>query len=404
MSNEESLSGKKVVIGLTGRTDSAVAALLLKKQGMTVIGISLVQAQNEMFKEEKFTPICHITELEKVKELCNKLNITFYASDSQARFRCDVIDPLVSARLVGESNNSCFDCNKMRIKVLYEKMKKLKADYIATGHYCKVQKNLNSSQYFIHTNNDAESDQSHLLSGIEAKYLKHLILPLGELKRSEVEKIAHKFALPVVVPEQKKNFCFEEVDSYYDFAKKQVPKSLIKEGQFQSIYTELYHGDHEGILKYKISQKDLPLKGLNQSDPNYEIIEYDFVSGLIKLGTAEELTHEGFQIVYLKLGLGLDRTRPLACYIKNKNQEILAEANLYFKTNDTALIDCKEPIYPLVRNQSFIIYDKNTRNAKIIGVGKVGITGKFKLIDRASEFRSSEGNEEIQKTPKVFKF
>ena len=76
---------------------------------------------------------------------------------------------------------------------MYQKMKKLNADYIATGHFCKVHRNLDSDEFFVHSNNDHDSDQSYLLSNIEEQYLKHLILPLGELRSSEILKISQKF-------------------------------------------------------------------------------------------------------------------------------------------------------------------------------------------------------------------
>lgn len=401
---EEDYSGKKVVIGLTGRVDSAVAALLLKKQGMDVIGVSIVTCSDDQFEQKSLAPICHVQDLDKVKKVCEKINIPFYATDAKAQFNNDVVDPLVSARLMAQSNNTCFHCTKMRIQILYEKMKKLGADYISTGHYCKVQKNLNSAQYFIHSNNDPQSDQSYLLSDVEGKYLKHLILPLGELRNTEVLKIAQKFSLPVNLEKEEKNFCFTEVDSYIDLAKTRVPKSLMKEGQFQNVYSELYHGDHEGIINYQLGQKELPLKGVNPADGELEIISYDFVTGLIKIGSSDHLTHEGFQMVHLKLGAGLDQTRPLNCFLKSKNLKNPLKAKLFFKNNNTALIECAEQIYPLIKDESFVVFDKDTRNAKVIGMGNVGIVGKFELLDRAYEFRNAESEEEVEKSSKLFKF
>lgn len=402
-------SGKKVVVGLTGRLDSAVAALLLKKQGMDVVGVAIVTTSNDLYRSVEDMPKCHLLNLDEIKQLCAKLNIPFFAADGKSQFDSEVLDPLIARRLSADANNSCFDCNKMRIKILYEKMKKLNADFFATGHYCKVQKNLNSSQYFIHANNDIESDQSYLLAGIEGKYLKHLILPLGELRKQEVEKIAKRFGIMAAPSRDEVNFCYRTANSYLNIAKGKVPKSLVKEGQIQNAETELYHGDHEGVLNYHLGQRDLDFKGIGPADKDLEVVGYDFVSGLLRIGQRSRLEHSGFQLVNLKLGKGLDRTRPMMCFLKSKNSKEYYKSNLFFKNNNSALIEVEESLYPLIHMESFVIFDRNTRNAKIIGVGSVGNIGDFILLDRAEEFRgnapddSGDGERSVRYS-KIFKF
>lgn len=402
--DRDDYSGKRVVIGLTGRLDSAVAALLLKKQGMKVLGVGIVTSSNDQFKTPELAPKCHLLDLEQIKAFCEKINIPFFATDAKSQFDSDVMDALVARKLVADANNSCFDCTKMRIHILYEKMKKLKAEYISTGHYCKIHKNLNSSQYFVHANNDIESDQSYLLAGLSGEYLKHLILPLGELKKTEVQKIAKKFGLDVAASRDETNFCFKNPDSYMDVARARVPKSMMKQGQIQNIETELFHGDHDGILSFYLGQRDLTFKGLSPAEKDLEVVGYDFVSGLLKIGAATRLEHSGFQIVYLKLGNGLDKTRPMRCFLKSKNSKDYIKCGLYFKNNKTAMIECEDKIYPLIHSESFVIFDKNTRNAKVIGLGSVGNIGDFSLLDRALEFRSSEDGEEVVSSSNLFKF
>lgn len=397
--------GKKVVVGLTGRVASCVTALLLKKQGMNVIGVSIVTNSNDSFDSEDDYPKCHINNLDSVKKFCDDLKIPFYATDAKSEYDSKVIDPLVSNRLSAKANTSCFNCTRLRIKILYEKMIKLDADYISTGHFCKVHKNLNSEDYFIHSNNDPDSDQSFLLASIEGKYLKHLLLPLGELKKTEVDKIAQKFSLQALPSKDFKGFCFKKTSSYIRFARERVPKSMIQDGQVLNVDTDLFHGEHEGVLNHYTTEKDLNFKGLLPSDQETQIIGYDFVSGLIKIGSSKHLTHSGFQIVQLKFGSGLDRKRPIQCYLKNKYCSDYVKCNLFFKNNDSALIECDEQFYPLIQGESFVLFDRNTRNAKVIGYGTLGNIGDFELIDRVSEFRAhGEDDEAIKVEIESFKF
>ena len=145
---------------------------------------------------------------------------------------------------------------------------------------------------------------------------------------------------------------------------------------------------------------------MSAAEAELEIVSYNFVNGLIVVGDKSHLTYNAFQIVYLNLGEGLDKSRPMSCFIKNKYSTAFHKCNLYFKNNDSALIEIDGSLYPLIEAESFVIFDRCTRNAKVIGMGSTGNIGDFKLIDRAEEFRSSESEEEIKVSTRsgMFKF
>ncbi len=395
--NKLNSSGKKVVIGLTGKAASCVAAILLKKQGLDVIGVSIVTNSNDNFADNSNIPSCHILDLEKVKKFCQEYNIPFYATDAKSRFDEDVFDPLVGRKLMGLANNSCFNCSKLKVEVLIEKMKLLKADFIATGHFCKVYKNLNSQDFFIHSNSDASVDQSYLLAGLPNEYLKHLILPLGELKSSEVEKIAKKFNLESSVISPKRSFCFEDKGSYYKQGVQRIPPSLLKTGQVFKDDDDTYMGDHEGMFSHYIGEKELQFQEGVFIDKKLEIVSYDDYTGIIRIGDESALTHKSFQLVNLNLSRSIDRAKPLLCFIKNPKVEKLVKCHLYFKNNNTALIALNNATYPILPSDQFVIFDKDTRNAKAIGMGEISHIGDFQLIDRVKDFRlGNEENESIE--------
>ena len=397
-------TGKKVVVGLTGRIGSAVTALLLKKQGMDVIGLSIVTNASDSFSDNKLYPKCHIDNLDAVKKFCEDLKIPFYATDGKAQFDADVLDPLVANKLTAQANVSCFNCTKMRLDILLKKMVSLKADYIATGHFCKIQKNLNSDEFFVHANNDRASDQSFLLAGLDTKFLKHLILPLGELKQAEIEKIAQKFQLKILDSKKQVGFCFTEKESFLKTTLSKVPKSMLKEGQVYNVDTDLFHGDHDGIVHHYVTEKNVTFKGNSHQDRNLEIVGYDFVKAMIKVGLSQNLSQKGFQVIDLKLSKGLDRKKPITCFIKTKFSDEYYKAHLFFKNNQSALIELEDEIYPLILGEFVVIFDRDSRNAKVIGLGKIGNIGQFELIDRVDEFRSRDNDELVKKTSELFRF
>jgi tRNA-specific 2-thiouridylase len=405
--SQEKNSSIKVVVALTGREDSAVAAYLLKKQGYQVIGLSLVVTNDDIVDNKDFLPKCHILDLDKVKTFCEKIKIPFYATNAKARFDNDVIDKLVTNKLTARANASCFNCTQMRMKILYEKMKSLKADYIATGHYCKVYKNINSGEFFIHSNNDVKSDQSILLAGVEQKILKHLMLPLGELRQEEVTKISKNFNLMADKSIEQDGFCFKVKEATQKLLTLKTPKSLIRSGQIVNKQTEVVHGDHKGMLYHYITEKEFEIENQGILDKNLEIIGYNFSNAHILVGDKSLLSFSGTQIVSLMIGKGLDKRRPLICFIKFKYSNDFVQATLLFKNNQTAYLDFTKEVYPLIKGENIVIYDSNSRNSKIIGYAQVGSRGNFKIIDRVEGFKNKPTDEEesknVQSVP-LFKF
>lgn len=404
MNTGENKTGKRVVVGLTGRVGSSVAAFLLKKQGFDVIGMSIVTNVNDNFSDPKYFPKCHVEDLDAINEFCNSLKIPFYATDGKSQFEAEVIDPLLENKLIGSANSSCFNCTEMRIKIMYDKMKKLKANYFATGHFGKIHKGLNVDDYFVHSNNDHLSDQSYLLSNIDTKYLKHLMLPLGELRIEEVRKIAQKFNLKIPSDSKKFDFCFKEKKSYEHYIEKRIPKSMIRDGQIVDVDTENYHGDHEGMINHYVTEDNLDFKGVNQSEhADIEIVGYDFEKATIQIGSRKNLSFEGTQLIRTQLSPSLEKLRPIHCFVKTRYSTEMTRATLFFKNNKSVQLDFDSEIYPLISGDTFVIYDRAGRNAKVIGHGTIGRRGGFSLVDRVEEFKPKK-DEQTHETKSIFRF
>ena len=194
---------------MTGRVDSAVAASA-KKQGYNVIGLAIMTSNSTLFKDPALLPHCHLSNLDQIKELCSKIGIQFYATDASAvQYESEVLDVFVAGRLSARAENTCYNCTQMRIEILYRKMLQLKADFISTGHFAKIYRNIHSGQYFVHSNNDVQSDQSFMLGGLTDNVLERLLLPLGDLRKVDVEKIAKRFGLPVSTVDSSRK-CFND--------------------------------------------------------------------------------------------------------------------------------------------------------------------------------------------------
>lgn len=404
--DRQDLTGKKVLVGLTGRVDSALAAFLLKKQGMQVIGLSLVTTPEDIVEDQKFQPKCHISDLDKVKNLCEQMDIPFYASDLKSQFDSEVIDRIVANKLVGSANASCFYCTQTRLEVMYQKMKALGADYIATGHYAKVRMNLNSKEYYIHSNSDNSSDQSFLLAAAPAKILNHLLLPLGELSKTEIKKYAEHFKLTVEDSSKQVGFCFRKQKASKKVLESRLPKAFIRPGPVENIDTGLALGEHEGAIYHYITESQPVFKNSPHIDKNLEVIDYNYKTATLKMGTPNYLTFEGVQLTRVKLSEGVDRSGPLTCFLKFKYSNAFVKADMYFKNSGSVFLKFDEEVYPLIKGEVIVIYDSDSSNSKILGWGLANYRGTFKLINRVGKFESSSENEEKKsnKALSPFKF
>ena len=381
MNTEEKESSKKVVVALTGRVDSAVAAFLLKKQGYDVVGLAMVVCSESLTESKASLPRCHIDDLEKVRELCSRIKIPFYATDIKSEYDYSVLDRHVENKLNGLANSSCFQCTNLRMKTLFEKMKALNADAIATGHYCKIYPNLNTNEYHVYSNNTSSVDQSMMLAGLPHEILEHLILPLGELRREEVEKIARSFNLNVTPRKEQVEFCFQR-DEGKKILEAKVPKSFIKEGLLVNVDRETIYGEHKGLIYHYIGEVNPGGELMLKADKGLEVVDYDTVKKSLIVGPSSELSFKGVQVTNFSISAKVDKRKPLSCYVKFKYSEDYIEVTLFFKNNNSALVEFNNSIYPILKSEQIVIYDSNKRNSKVIGFANVGSRGEYSPLNR----------------------
>ena len=150
---------KTVLVGMSGGVDSSVSAIKLLNEGYNVIGATLSMGRK-----------CDINAINDAKIVCEKLSIKHYVIDTSNNFKNKVVDYFVNSYLNGETPNPCSVCNRMvKFREMIDFMKKIGADYIATGHYAKIIKNGNN--YELHKADCLEKDQSYFLSTIKYEFL-----------------------------------------------------------------------------------------------------------------------------------------------------------------------------------------------------------------------------------------
>ncbi|WMJ82140.1 tRNA 2-thiouridine(34) synthase MnmA [Clostridium sp. MB40-C1] len=236
---------KKVAVGLSGGVDSSVTAYLLKEKGYDVIGLTM--------------RLCSEVDVSgDAKKVAEKLNIPHYTIDLREPFKNHVIDNFISEYLSGRTPNPCAVCNKyIKFGVLLDKAKELGADYIATGHYARIEEH--DGRYVIVTAEDQKKDQTYMLYSLSQDVLKHVLMPCGEYSKDEIRKIAKKIGLEVHDKKDSMEICFIPNDNHGEYINKTSDRKS-KEGNFVDKEGNVL-GKHKGIINYTIGQR----KGLGLS-------------------------------------------------------------------------------------------------------------------------------------------
>ena len=276
----------KIVVGMSGGVDSAVAAYLLKEAGHEVIGVMLrtwsstTEYEGEILDEpdeDTYVEQNKCCEIDDARAVCFKLGIPFYPFNCVKEFSDRVISPFVEAYISGKTPNPCIECNRyVKFEKLIHVADILKADFVATGHYAKKVE-LPNGRLSVKRSDALKKDQTYMLYKLSQDQLKKVIFPLGEFDKKKVREIAQKALLPVADKKDSQEICFVPDDDYAGFINRYClnnKKHLYtdKDAAENSSYTIEKEGDfidkagnvlgrHKGIIHYTIGQR----KGLGLS-------------------------------------------------------------------------------------------------------------------------------------------
>ena len=281
---------KKVMIGMSGGVDSSVAAYLLKKQGYDVIGVTmkLWQDDNDNLIELE-GGCCSLSAVEDARRVCDKIGIPFYVLNFSDIFKEKVIKPFIDEYLNGRTPNPCIACNKhIKFEDFFNKARQIGCDYVATGHYAKIEKDEKMGRYLLKKSVTDKKDQTYALYNLTQEQLKHTLLPIGDYEKEKVREIAKEIGIDVHNKPDSQEICFVKDNDYAGYVKKHSPKK-IEEGYFIDTKGNIL-GKHKGIIHYTIGQR----KGLGIAfgKPMF-VVDIDPVKNTVILGDNEDIFKKG---------------------------------------------------------------------------------------------------------------
>lgn len=278
----------RVVVGMSGGVDSSVAAALLHEQGYEVIGVTMrlwTETRPEEFSGHQ--QCCSIEDIDDARRVAHQIGIRHYVMNFEEEFREHVVDRFVREYASGRTPNPCVRCNEyIKYRALIDRLPALEADYVATGHYARVEAvddgENGEHRFRLLKGVDAAKDQSYVLYMLGQEQLARLLLPIGGLTKDEVRAHAHRLGLDVATKPDSVEICFVPGNDYRAFVEQRVE---MVPGEMRDTDGRVV-GEHRGIAAYTVGQR----KGLGVAlgEPRY-VTGIDPVANIVTIGPEEDL-------------------------------------------------------------------------------------------------------------------
>jgi len=274
------MSGAHVVVGLSGGVDSAVTAWLLKEQGYRVSGLFMVN-----WTEDEDGYCTSAEDFQSARAVAEELEIPLHRVDFSAEYRQRVFDLFLAGYAAGKTPNPDVLCNReVKFQPFREHALRLGADYIATGHYARVEQAEDGPRLLRAV--DDNKDQTYFLAAVAREHLERVLFPLGGLSKPEVRALAQRAGLPNHARKDSTGICFIGEREFRTFLANYLKPNpgVIEDDQGQVI------GEHNGLMYYTLGQrKGLAIGGRRGAqDAPWYVIAKDSARNVLRVSQQSE--------------------------------------------------------------------------------------------------------------------
>ena len=280
---------RRVCIGMSGGVDSSVAAYRLKEEGYDVIGLTFRNWPQDCLSRAE-DKCCGPQAVTDARMVAHTLGIPHYVVDEIGAFQRDVIDYFVAEYQQGRTPNPCIVCNeKIKFGTLLKQAEQLGAEFIATGHYARIE---HGARCRLRKGRDLHKDQSYFLFSLRQDQLSRSLMPVGDLSKDETRAIAAKLGLKTAAKVESQEICFVPDKDYGRFLHDaaHVPD---RPGEIVTSTGQVL-GTHSGIQYFTIGQRE-GLKLGGQKVPLY-VVALDAAKNRVIVGPAPELLRTEFKV------------------------------------------------------------------------------------------------------------
>lgn len=349
------MENKKIMLGMSGGVDSSVSALLLKEKGYDVIGVTL-----ELYAGSS---CCNVNTYLDAKKVCKEIDVPHFIFDCKEEFKKAVIDDFIYCYSNCLTPNPCIECNKyLKFGTMWEKAKEMGCNYIATGHYAKVEYSEEYNRMVLKKSKAGKKDQSYVLWNTPKELLDHIIFPLGDFEdKEQIRQIARDHNLKVASKPDSEDICFVPDGNYKKFLENNSNIKPIK-GNIVTLSGEIL-GKHNGLYNYTIGQR----KGLGISykEPLF-VIGFNKLRNEVIVGTQNELFTKEMEVKDINLLLVDKIEGELEVEVKTRYSSNSAKAKIT-QIDDKIKVIFDEPQRAITPGQSAVFYIGDI----VLGGGKI---------------------------------
>ncbi len=346
------MSKKKVIIGMSGGVDSAVAGYLLKEQGYEVIGLFM-----RNWKENQ-GGLCNADEdFRDVRKVCDNLSIPYYSIDFSEEYMNRVFKLFVEEYKQGRTPNPDVLCNsEIKFDAFAKYAFNAGADYIATGHYAGIE-HIADKNYLLRAR-DENKDQTYFLNQVTNRQLDNVLFPLGRLMKSEVREIAKQKGISVAKKKDSTGICFIGERKFREFLSHYIP---MKSGNTIDTATGNIVGTHNGVYYYtKGQRRGLGIGGIQTgSGDRWFVQDKDVHNNVLYVsqGETDVLFSKGLEMTEMNFIPDKMDNKDFECYARIRHRQPFQKARLQSTSNGYKLI-FEEKQRAIVCGQYAVIYNE----------------------------------------------
>jgi tRNA-specific 2-thiouridylase len=370
----------RIVVAMSGGVDSSVAAALLKEQGHEVIGIMLrLWSEPGVIEDDGVERVvqnkcCSLEAVDDARRVARKLDIPFYLVNVEQEFKDNVVDYFYQEYVAGRTPNPCLTCNRhIRFTLLLNRALALDADYLATGHYVRVDDHPITGKRRLRRAIDPEKDQSYVLHVLNQQQLAHACFPLGPYTKPQVRAMAAERGLSVATKAESQEICFVAQNDYRGFIDRYAATMTESEPVGAAVGTVAGSnniitiprpgpicdlsgktlGRHRGLAYYTIGQR----KGLGITSPEpLHVIKIDADQNALVVGPAEALQKASCTVGKMHYVSGETPNEPFKAFVRIRYKAPEQEALVTPLEGNRAQVTFTRPQRAITPGQAAVFY------------------------------------------------